>query len=125
MIEQPQPRGADAPLEGFRSPVPLTADESCLHLGELDAAARRYQMLNIKLDKAGGLTLARAARERGMGLMVGCMCGSSLAIAPTFVVGCLADLVDIDGPLLMKRDRVPGLEYSRGLVQPPRREVWG
>jgi L-Ala-D/L-Glu epimerase len=129
MIEQPLPRGADAALEGYRSPVPLGADESCLHLGELDAAARRYQMINIKLDKTGGLShaleLAGAARQRGLGLMVGCMGGSSLAIAPAFVVGCLVDLVDIDGPLLLRRDRLPGMTYDRGRVEPPGREVWG
>ena len=129
MIEQPLPRGADEGLEGYRSPVPLGADESCLHLGELAAAARRYQVINIKLDKTGGLShaleLARAARERGLGLMVGCMAGSSLAIAPAFVVGCLVDLVDIDGPLLLKRDRIPGLAYSRGRVEPPPAAVWG
>ncbi len=129
MIEQPLPRGADEGLEGYRSPVPLGADESCLHLGEFEAAARRYQVINIKLDKTGGLShaleLARAARERGLGLMVGCMAGSSLAIAPAFVVGCLVDLVDIDGPLLLKRDRIPGLAYSRGRVEPPPAAVWG
>jgi L-alanine-DL-glutamate epimerase-like enolase superfamily enzyme len=129
MIEQPLPRGGDAALEGYRSPVPLCADESCVHLGELDQAARRYQMVNIKLDKTGGLThaleLARAARDRGLGLMVGSMCGTSLAMAPTFVVGCLCDFVDIDGPLLMKRDRIPGMRYDGGSVQPPGPEVWG
>jgi L-Ala-D/L-Glu epimerase len=129
MIEQPLPRGGDAALEGYRSPVPLGADESCLHLGELDAAAKRYQMINIKLDKTGGLThgleLARAARARGLGLMVGCMGGSSLAMAPSFVVGCLVDIVDIDGPLLLRRDRLPGMTYASGLVQPPARGVWG
>jgi L-alanine-DL-glutamate epimerase-like enolase superfamily enzyme len=129
MIEQPLRRGGDEELEGYRSPVPLCADESCLHMGELDAAARRYQMINIKLDKTGGLThaleLARAARTRGLGLMVGSMCGSSLAMAPTFVTGCLCDLADIDGPLLMKRDRLPGLQFSNGKVQPPPRDIWG
>jgi len=129
MIEQPLPRGADAELEDYRSPVPLGADESCLHLGELEAAARRYQVINIKLDKTGGLThaleLARAARSRGLGLMVGCMGGSSLSIAPAFVVGCLVDLVDIDGPLLLKRDRMPGLTFDRGQVHPPDASVWG
>jgi L-alanine-DL-glutamate epimerase-like enolase superfamily enzyme len=129
MIEQPLARGADQALEKYRSPVPLGADESCLHLGELEAAARRYQVINIKIDKTGGLThaldLARAARERGLGLMVGCMAGSSLAIAPAFVVACLADLVDIDGPLLLKRDRIPGMSYSRGRVEPPTPDVWG
>jgi L-alanine-DL-glutamate epimerase-like enolase superfamily enzyme len=129
MIEQPLPRGADAALEGYRSPVPLGADESCLHLGELSEAARRYQMINIKLDKTGGLThgieLARAARDRGLGLMVGCMGGTSLAMAPSFVLGCLVDLVDIDGPLLLKRDRLPGMKYTGGSVEPPPATVWG
>jgi len=129
MIEQPLPRGADAVLEGYRSPVPLGADESCLHLGELDTAAKRYQMINIKLDKTGGLThalaLARAARERGMSLMVGCMGGSSLSIAPAFVLGCVVDLVDIDGPLLLKHDRLPGLAFQGGRVEPPHPELWG
>jgi L-Ala-D/L-Glu epimerase len=129
MIEQPLPRGGDAELEGYRSPVPLGADESCLHLGELADAAKRYQMINIKLDKTGGLThaleLARAARDRGMGLMVGSMCGSSLAMAPTFVIGCIVDLVDIDGPLLLKRDRLPGIVYERGVGMPFGAEVWG
>jgi len=129
MIEQPLRRGADAELEGYRSPVPLCADESCLHLGELEQAARRYQMINIKLDKTGGLThaleLARAARGRGMGVMVGCMAGSSLAMAPTFVVGCLCDLVDIDGPLLQKTDRIPAIEYDGGRVAVFGPDVWG
>ncbi len=129
MIEQPLPRGADAPLDGYRSPVPLCADESCLHLGELEQAAARYQMINLKLDKTGGLThaleLARAARARGLGLMVGCMAGGSLAMAPTFVVGCLCDLVDIDGPLLQRTDRLPGIEYSGGRVAVFGPEVWG
>jgi L-alanine-DL-glutamate epimerase-like enolase superfamily enzyme len=129
MIEQPLRRGADAELAGYRSPVPLCADESCLHLGELDRAAERYQMINIKLDKTGGLThalaLARAARAKGLGLMVGCMAGGSLAMAPTFVVGCLCDLVDIDGPLLQKTDRLPGMRYSGGRVAVFGPEVWG
>jgi L-alanine-DL-glutamate epimerase-like enolase superfamily enzyme len=129
MIEQPLPRGGDAGLLGFQSPVPLCADESCLHLGELDQAAQRYQMINIKLDKAGGLThglaLAAAARERGLGVMVGCMGGSSLAMAPAFVLGCVADLVDIDGPLLQQRDRLNGLHYTKGLADPPQPGLWG
>jgi len=129
MIEQPLRRGDDAALEGYRSPVPLCADESCLHLGELEQAAGRYQMINIKLDKTGGLThaleLARAARERGLGLMVGCMAGGSLAMAPAFVVGCLCDLVDIDGPLLQKTDRLPAMTYMGGHVAVFGPEVWG
>jgi L-alanine-DL-glutamate epimerase-like enolase superfamily enzyme len=129
MIEQPLPRGHDAALEGLRPTVPLCADESCLHLGELDGVANRYQMINIKLDKAGGLThalqLAREARRRGLGLMVGCMAGSSLAMAPAFVVGCLADLVDIDGPLLQKSDRQHGIHYSGGSARVFGPELWG
>jgi L-alanine-DL-glutamate epimerase-like enolase superfamily enzyme len=129
MIEQPLPRGDDAALEGLRPPVPLCADESCLHLGELDAIANRYQMINIKLDKTGGLThalqLAQRARQRGLGLMVGCMGGSSLAMAPAFVLGCLADLVDIDGPLLQKSDRLHGIHYSSGAVDVFGPALWG
>jgi len=129
MIEQPLARGADVQLEHYRSPVPLCADESCLHIGELDAAARRYQMINIKLDKTGGLTpaleLAGAARARGLGVMVGCMSGTSLAMAPAFVLACVCDFVDIDGPLLQKSDRMPGLEYRGGAVSVFGPEVWG
>jgi L-Ala-D/L-Glu epimerase len=129
MIEQPLPRGDDAALEALRPGVPLCADESCLHLGELDEVANRYQMINIKLDKTGGLThalqLAREARRRGLGLMVGCMAGSSLAMAPAFVVGCLADLVDIDGPLLQKSDRLHGIRYSGGSASVFGPQLWG
>jgi L-alanine-DL-glutamate epimerase-like enolase superfamily enzyme len=129
MIEQPLPRGDDASLEGYRSPLPLCADESCLHLGELDQTAGRYQMINIKLDKTGGLThaleLVRAARARSLGIMVGCMAGSSLAMAPAFVIGCLSDFVDIDGPLLQKSDRLPGIAYDQGRVSVFGPEVWG
>jgi L-alanine-DL-glutamate epimerase-like enolase superfamily enzyme len=129
MIEQPLPRGGDAGLAHYRSPVPLCADESCLHLGELEHAAQRYQLINIKLDKTGGLThaleLAHAARARGLGLMVGSMCGSSLAMAPTFVIGCLCDFVDIDGPLLQKTDRIPGITYVGGIAAVFGPEVWG
>jgi L-Ala-D/L-Glu epimerase len=129
MIEQPLPRDHDAPLASYRSPVPLFADESCQHLGELAQAAARYQGINIKLDKAGGLThgieLARAARGLGLGVMVGCMGGSSLAMAPSFVLGCLADLVDIDGPLLQASDRLPGLRYNGCQVEVFGAELWG
>jgi L-alanine-DL-glutamate epimerase-like enolase superfamily enzyme len=107
----------------------LCADESCVHGGELEQAARRYQMINIKLDKCGGLThgleLARAARERGLGLMVGCMCGTSLAMAPAFVVGLLCDFHDLDGPLLLKNDRARGMTFDSGVVGPPPVGLWG
>jgi L-Ala-D/L-Glu epimerase len=129
MIEQPLPRGGDAELEGYEPPLPLCGDESCLHLGELDDAASRYQMINIKLDKTGGLThgleLAHAARERGLDLMVGCMGGTSLAMAPHHVIAQLCDLVDIDGPLLIKTDRPGGLHYNKGIVTLPERAFWG
>ena len=129
MIEQPLPRGADQELEGFELSVPLCADESCQHLGELDQAAARYQMINIKLDKCGGLThgleLARAARSKGLGLMVGCMGGTSLSMAPSHVIAQLCDFVDIDGPLLITKDRDGGLIYERGMVSLPSQPFWG
>ena len=129
MIEQPLPRGGDAELEGYEPPLPLCSDESCLHLGELDDAVGRYQMINIKLDKTGGLThgleLAHAARERGLDLMVGCMGGTSLAMAPHHVIAQLCDFVDIDGPLLIRNDRLGGLHYDKGIVTLPENAFWG
>ncbi len=129
MIEQPLPRGEDQELEDYESIVPLCADESCLYLGELDDVVPRYQMLNIKLDKCGGLThglqLAVAARNRGLALMVGCMGGTSLSMAPSHVLAQLCDFVDIDGPLLITKDREGGLIYERGLVSLPAQRFWG
>jgi L-alanine-DL-glutamate epimerase-like enolase superfamily enzyme len=130
MIEQPLPRGGDAELESYRPPVPLGADESCLHLGEFAAARRRYQTLNIKLDKCGGLTeglaLANAARKADMALMVGNMMGSSLSMAPSFIIGLRCRFVDIDGPLLLANDVAHGLFYDRGgKVAPPLTALWG
>lgn len=129
MIEQPLPRGADQELAGFELSVPLCADESCQHLGELDQAASRYQMINIKLDKCGGLThgleLARAARTKGLGLMVGCMGGTSLSMAPSHILAQLCDFVDIDGPLLIAKDHEGGLIYERGMVSLPPQAFWG
>jgi L-alanine-DL-glutamate epimerase-like enolase superfamily enzyme len=129
MIEQPLPRGGDAALEHFDSPITLAADESCLDCSELDDAARRYDMINIKLDKTGGLTealeLAHAARDRGCRLMVGNMVGTSLGMAPSFVIAQLCDFVDIDGPLLLKYDHPGGLQYRRGVVEVFDRSFWG
>ncbi len=129
MIEQPLPRGYDQELVNYKSPAPLCADESCLHLGDLDEIAPRYQMINIKLDKCGGLThgliLARDARKRGLDLMVGCMGGTSLSMAPSHVIAQLCDFVDIDGPLLIKKDREGGLIYDRGQVSLPEKPFWG
>ena len=129
MIEQPLARGEDNELAGYESEAPLCADESCQHIGELDAVATRYQMINIKLDKCGGLThgleLAQAAREKGLGVMIGCMGGTSLSMAPSHVIAQLCDFVDIDGPLLIKKDRDGGLVYDHGIVTLPASHFWG
>jgi len=129
MIEQPLPRGGDAELEGYDSPITLTADESCLDSSEVETAARRYGMINIKLDKTGGLTealeLARRAKALGCKLMVGNMVGTSLAMAPCFVIAQLCDFVDIDGPLLLKYDHPMGLHYDRGTVTGLNPAFWG
>jgi L-alanine-DL-glutamate epimerase-like enolase superfamily enzyme len=129
MIEQPLARGGDAMLEGFESAITLAADESCLHTGELADAAKRYNMINIKLDKTGGLTealkLAKAAKQAGCQLMVGNMTGTSLSMAPSFVVAQLCDFVDIDGPLLLKYDRPYGLRYKHGVVENIEPALWG
>ncbi|MEE4217813.1 MAG: N-acetyl-D-Glu racemase DgcA [Xanthomonadales bacterium] len=129
MIEQPLPRGHDEQLEGFDSPITLAADESCLHCEELQSAAKRYGMINIKLDKTGGLTealkLAKAAKAQGLKLMVGNMTGTSLAMAPAFVIAQLCDFVDIDGPLLLQHDHLNGLQYEKGVVRVFGPELWG
>lgn len=129
MLEQPLARGGDDMLEGFESPIMLAADESCLHTGELEAAARRYSMINIKLDKTGGLTeglrLAKAAKAKGCKSMVGNMIGTSLSIAPAFVVAQLCDFVDIDGPLLLKYDHPNALKYNKGVVKGFGSALWG
>lgn len=129
MIEQPLARGGDSILENFESPITLAADESCLHLGELETAARRYSMINIKLDKTGGLTegllLAKAAKKMGCKLMVGNMVGTSLSMAPSFVLAQLCDFVDIDGPLLLKYDQPFALKYTNGVVNGFTPELWG
>ena len=130
MIEQPLARDADEELAGFHAPVPPGADESCLHLGEFAAAARRYDVLNIKLDKCGGLTeglaLVEAARRLDMALMVGNMTGTSLSMAPSYVIGQSCRFVDIDGPLLLAEDVPHGLEYADGgRVSIPTSALWG
>lgn len=129
LIEQPLPRGEDAVLEGFSREVPLGADESCLHRGELDQAAKRYDVINIKLDKTGGLTeallLADETLKRGLDVMVGNMLGTSLAMAPAFIVGLKSRIVDLDGPVALKSDRTHAMHYERGVVQPFSSELWG
>jgi len=129
MIEQPLPRGGDQALENYHSPIPLCADESCLDTSELDQASRRYQMINIKLDKTGGLTealnLARQAKANGLELMVGNMLGTSLGMAPGFVIAQLCQFVDLDGPLFLTADREPAMGYANGKVTVPESGLWG
>ena len=129
MIEQPLRRGHDEELENYDSPLPLCADESCQNIGELGQVENRYQMINIKLDKCGGLThgleLAAAAKNKDLGIMVGCMGGTSLCMAPMHVLAQQADFVDIDGPLLLKNDRLGGFVYDKGVVSLPEKRFWG
>lgn len=129
MIEQPLPRGEDDALEGYQSPITLCADESCLDTSELEQVATRYQMVNIKLDKTGGLTealnLARQAREKGMTLMVGNMTGTSLAMAPAYVIAQLCDFVDLDGALFLAADRSCPMSYKQGIVTGLSSQLWG
>jgi L-Ala-D/L-Glu epimerase len=129
LIEQPLPRGEDAGLLGFASPIPLAADESCTDLASLDALLGRYQAINVKLDKCGGLSealqMVRWAQAHGLALMVGNMCGSSLAMAPAFLVAQHARWVDLDGPLLQHGDHSPAMRYEAGLVQAPEPALWG
>ncbi len=129
LIEQPLPAGADEALCGLSSPVAICADESVHDLGTLDRIMGRYDTINIKLDKTGGLTeallLRQAARERGLGIMVGCMVSTSLAMAPAMLVAQDADVVDLDGPLLLARDRSPAIRYERSLMHPPSPALWG
>ena len=129
LLEQPLPAGEDEALEGYESPLPLCADESLHSRAELAACARRYAVMNVKLDKAGGLTeglaLAAQVKARGLGLMVGCMVATSLAMAPAMILAQGADVVDLDGPLLLARDREPGLAIAGSILGPPAPELWG
>ncbi len=129
LVEQPFLPGADDCLKGFTSPIPLAADESCLDRASLPGLVGKYAYVNVKLDKTGGLSeamnMARAAQALGFGVMVGCNVGTSLAMAPAMVVAQLADFVDLDGPLLLARDRVPGLVYDNATVHPPQDALWG
>lgn len=128
-IEQPVRRGQDETLAGLRSPIPIVADESCTDRHSLPALVNRYQGVNIKLDKCGGLTealaLARDARALGLDVMVGNMCGTSLGMAPAFLVAQFARWVDLDGPLLQKEDRPDAMRYVNGTVEPPAASLWG
>jgi len=129
LIEQPVHRGQDALLDGVISPIPFAADESCQDRADLARCAGRYQAINIKLDKAGGLTealaLAGEARDMGLEAMVGCMLATSLGIAPAFLLGGAARWVDLDGALLLAKDRPAAMASQGGLLEPPAPELWG
>lgn len=129
LIEQPLPVGDDDGLSGFRSSVPLCADESCLDRSSLEHVVGRYRFINIKLDKTGGLTealaLCCAAQKQGLGIMVGCMVGTSLAMAPAMLAAQHAEFIDLDGPMLLAADREPGIVYRDGRMSLPARALWG
>jgi L-alanine-DL-glutamate epimerase-like enolase superfamily enzyme len=129
VIEQPLPPGIDRALADWDGPIPLCADESCTDRQSLAKLPRGYRMINIKLDKTGGLTealqLATAARAQGLGIMIGCNLGTSLAIAPGLLIAAGADVVDLDGPLLLGADRESPLRYDVNLVNWPERALWG
>jgi len=129
LLEQPLPAGQDAVLASLGRSVPLCADESLHDSSDLAAVAQLYDFVNIKLDKAGGLTeatkIAAAARDRGISIMIGCMVGTSLGVAPAFLLGAYAQIVDLDGPLLLAEDRPGGIQYDGGIMQPPQSDFWG
>ncbi len=129
LIEQPLPAGDDSALDGRDRRVPICADESVHTAADLPALVGRYDAINIKLDKTGGLTeamrLRDAARASGMKVMVGCMLSTSLAMAPALLVAAGADWVDLDGPLLLARDRSPSLRYDGAIVHPATPALWG
>jgi L-alanine-DL-glutamate epimerase-like enolase superfamily enzyme len=129
MVEQPLPAQDDAALDDLDLPVDLCADESCHDTASLDALIGRYGLINIKLDKTGGLTealrLARSAREMGFAIMVGCMVATSLSMAPAMLIAGTASFVDLDGPLLLERDRPSGLSYRGSTIDLPEPALWG
>ncbi len=129
LVEQPLPAESDDILLGREFAIPLCADEACHTRADLDRLHGRYPMINVKLDKSGGLTealaLVQEARARGFQVMVGCMVGSSLAMAPALLLTPFADYTDLDGPLLLARDCQPGLCYDGVTVHPPEAELWG
>ncbi|MFV3075398.1 dipeptide epimerase [Niveispirillum fermenti] len=128
LLEQPLARTRDADLEGYSSPIPIAGDESIISLCDIAGAVGRFDIVTIKLDKCGGLTegllMAEEARRLGLGVMVGNMVGSSLAMAPAFVLGQLCDIVDLDSPIFLARDRTPGAVYQGGDIHIGE-DVWG
>ena len=129
LVEQPLPAGRDEALARLAHAVPVAADESCHTSADVAGLVGRYDVVNVKLDKTGGLSealrLVRAAEALKLGIMVGCMVGTSLAMAPALMIAGMAAFVDLDGPLLLARDRAHGLVYEDGRVHPPVRELWG
>jgi L-alanine-DL-glutamate epimerase-like enolase superfamily enzyme len=129
LIEQPLPEGRDLALKKIARPIPICADESVHDRTSLEALSGKYDAINIKLDKTGGLTealaLAMEAERRGLGIMVGCMVATSLAMAPAMLVAQRARIVDLDGPLLLAKDRAHGLRYDASLAYPPEPALWG
>jgi len=128
LLEQPLKRGREADLIGFKSPIPIAADESVLSLKDIPGLVGRFDVVNIKLDKCGGLTeglaMAHEARRIGLRVMVGNMVGTSLAMAPAFVLGQLCDVVDLDGPIFLAKDRTPSMTYTDGHAWSGE-QVWG
>jgi L-alanine-DL-glutamate epimerase-like enolase superfamily enzyme len=129
LIEQPLPAGKDEALRDLDKPIPICADEACHDSTTLDALVGKYQAVNIKLDKTGGLTeafaMAKAATALGFQIMTGCMVGTSLGMAPAFLIGQQSALVDLDGPLLLAKDRPDGFRYSGSLMHPADAAFWG
>lgn len=129
LIEQPLAAGRDEALAAIKRPIAICADESLHDRASLPPLAARYDAINIKLDKAGGLTealaLAAEAERLGLTLMVGCMVSTSLAMAPAMLVAQRARIVDLDGPLLLARDRPHALRYDGSVMHPPSRALWG
>jgi L-alanine-DL-glutamate epimerase-like enolase superfamily enzyme len=129
LVEQPLPAGQDEALAKIRRPIAVCADESVHDLASLAALRDRYDAVNIKLDKSGGLTealaMADAAAAQGFEIMVGCMVATSLSMAPALLIANQARFVDLDGPLLLARDRANGLRYDGSLVYPPDAALWG
>ena len=129
LIEQPFPAKADEVLETLDHPIPVCADESCHTTADLPRLTNRYEVINVKLDKTGGLTealrLCERARDGGFKLLIGCMVCTSLGIAPARLLASFANWIDLDGPLLLARDRDRPVPYANGRIGIPPRDLWG